>query len=101
MISGQSAGMNRRPTAMSYQPSNSPESPRTTTQSPELYRSSRERSSFSETPDSMIMIQRTYNFAGKVYTEQKLVHRDSAEAKLYFASQKDTTQKEPDMVVKP
>jgi hypothetical protein len=100
MISGQSAGMDR-PTDMLYQPSNSLESHRTTTQSPELYRSPREHSSLSETPDSMIMIQRKYNFAGKVYTEQKLVHRDSAEAKLYFASQKDTTQKEPEMVVKP
>ncbi|PQE09886.1 swr1-complex 5 protein [Rutstroemia sp. NJR-2017a BVV2] len=99
---------------MLYQPSNTPEPPRTTTRnidngvagygnskSPELHRSSRERSSFSGAPDSMIMIQRTYNFAGKVYTEQKLVHRDSAEAKLYFAAQKDTAQKEPEMMVKP
>ncbi|KAJ8120824.1 hypothetical protein ONZ43_g2570 [Nemania bipapillata] len=37
-------------------------------------------------PD-MIKIRRTYNFAGKVHTEEKLVARDSAEAKLYFASQ--------------
>jgi hypothetical protein len=37
-------------------------------------------------PDSMIMIQRTYNFAGQVHTEQKLVPRDSAEAKLFLAS---------------
>lgn len=37
-------------------------------------------------PDSMIMIKRTYNFAGQVHTEQKLVPRDSAEAKLYLAS---------------
>ncbi|KAI0879760.1 bucentaur or craniofacial development-domain-containing protein [Hypoxylon argillaceum] len=39
-----------------------------------------------DTPD-MIKIKRTYNFAGKVHTEEKLVARDSAEAKLYFASQ--------------
>jgi hypothetical protein len=38
-------------------------------------------------PDSMIMINRTYNFAGQVHTEQKLVPRDSAEAKLFLASQ--------------
>ncbi|PQE23413.1 SWR1-complex 5 protein [Rutstroemia sp. NJR-2017a BBW] len=78
-----------------------PEPSRTTSQSPELHRNSRERSSFNGAPESMVMIQRTYNFAGKVYTEQKLVHRDSAEAKLYFASQKDIAQKEPEMLVKP
>ena len=38
-------------------------------------------------PDSMIMIRRTYNFAGQVHTEQKLVPRGSAEAKLFLASQ--------------
>lgn len=36
---------------------------------------------------AMIRIKRTYNFAGRVHTEEKLVHRDSAEAKLYLASQ--------------
>jgi hypothetical protein len=35
----------------------------------------------------MIRIKRTYNFAGRVHTEEKLVPRDSAEAKLYLASQ--------------
>ncbi|KAH7041222.1 bucentaur or craniofacial development-domain-containing protein [Microdochium trichocladiopsis] len=35
---------------------------------------------------AMIKIKRTYNFAGKVHTEEKLVARDSAEAKLYIAS---------------
>lgn len=34
----------------------------------------------------MIRIRRTYNFAGKLHTEEKLVPRDSAEAKLYLAS---------------
>ncbi|KAI1180343.1 bucentaur or craniofacial development-domain-containing protein [Nemania sp. FL0916] len=34
----------------------------------------------------MIKIKRTYNFAGKVHTEEKLVARDSAEAQLYLAS---------------
>ncbi|KAI1265105.1 bucentaur or craniofacial development-domain-containing protein [Xylariaceae sp. FL1019] len=38
-------------------------------------------------PSEMIKIKRTYNFAGKVHTEEKLVPRDSAEAKLYVASQ--------------
>lgn len=33
------------------------------------------------------MIKRTYNFAGKVHTEQKLVPRSSAEAKLYLSTQ--------------
>ncbi|KAF9874129.1 swr1p complex component [Colletotrichum karsti] len=37
-------------------------------------------------PSEMIRIKRTYNFAGKVQTEEKLVARDSAEAKLYLAS---------------
>jgi hypothetical protein len=37
----------------------------------------------------MVMIKRTYNFAGKVHTEQKLVPRNSAEAKLFLASQPD------------
>lgn len=39
---------------------------------------------------TMIRIKRTYNFAGRVHTEEKLVHRDSAEAKLYLASQSQT-----------
>ncbi|KAL2164651.1 hypothetical protein VTH06DRAFT_3868 [Thermothelomyces fergusii] len=42
------------------------------------------------TPDKpevadLIRIKRTYNFAGKVHMEEKLVPRDSAEAKLYLA----------------
>ncbi|KAK2591843.1 swr complex subunit [Conoideocrella luteorostrata] len=37
-------------------------------------------------PDT-IRIKRTYNFAGRVHTEEKVVARDSAEAKLYLASQ--------------
>ncbi|ROW12171.1 hypothetical protein VMCG_00128 [Cytospora schulzeri] len=38
-------------------------------------------------PGEMIKIKRTYNFAGKVHTEEKLVPRESAEARLYLASQ--------------
>ncbi|CAM1505306.1 Fc.00g109430.m01.CDS01 [Cosmosporella sp. VM-42] len=41
----------------------------------------------SDDPSAMIRIKRAYNFAGKVHTEEKLVARDSAEAKLYLASQ--------------
>lgn len=37
--------------------------------------------------DDMIMIQRTYNFAGKIHVEEKLVQRDSAEARLWLQSQ--------------
>lgn len=37
-------------------------------------------------PLSMIKIKRTYNFAGKVHTEEKMVPRDSAEAKVYLTS---------------
>ncbi|GJC95150.1 bucentaur or craniofacial development [Colletotrichum higginsianum] len=37
-------------------------------------------------PAETIRIKRTYNFAGKVHTEEKLVARSSAEAKLYLAS---------------
>ncbi|KAH8128623.1 hypothetical protein FP744_10008495 [Trichoderma asperellum] len=40
-----------------------------------------------EDESSMVRIKRTYNFAGRVHTEEKLVPRDSAEAKLYLASQ--------------
>lgn len=35
---------------------------------------------------ALIKIKRTYNFAGKVHTEEKVVPRDSAEAKVYLAS---------------
>jgi len=39
-----------------------------------------------DTKSEQVRIKRTYNFAGKVHTEEKLVARDSAEAKLYLAS---------------
>lgn len=58
--------------------------------SPARRQESREPSTLSDGPESMIMIKRTYNFAGKVHIEQKLVSRNSAEAKLYLASQKDS-----------
>ncbi|PSR94417.1 bucentaur or craniofacial development-domain-containing protein [Coniella lustricola] len=46
-------------------------------------------------PDEMIKIKRTYNFAGKVHTEEKLVARDSAEARLYLASKKTSDPNAP------
>lgn len=44
----------------------------------------------SEGAGSMIMIKQTYNFAGKVHSVEKLVPRNSAEAKLFLASQTET-----------
>lgn len=43
-------------------------------------------------PSEMVKIKRTYKFAGKTHTEEKLVQRDSAEARLYLASLKDKDQ---------
>ena len=40
----------------------------------------------SDDPSNLVRIRRTYNFAGQVHTEEKLVPRDSAEAKLFIAS---------------
>lgn len=37
-------------------------------------------------PTEMVKIRRTYKFAGDVTTEEKMVPKDSAEAKLYFTS---------------
>lgn len=54
--------------------------------------------------EPMIMIKRSYNFAGKVHTEQKLVPRHSAEAKLYLASQSansSTAEEAPSLFAKP
>ncbi|KAK4192006.1 bucentaur or craniofacial development-domain-containing protein [Podospora australis] len=52
----------------------------------------------------LIRIKHTYNFAGKVHTEEKLVPRDSAEAKLYLAENpplpSDDTPPEPKRVLK-
>lgn len=39
-----------------------------------------------------IKIKRTYNFAGKVHTEEKVVARESAEAQLYLAELGDNTE---------
>lgn len=40
-------------------------------------------------PNDTILIKRTYNFAGKIHTEEKLVARTSAEAKLYLSQNPD------------
>merc|ERR1712093_866740 len=67
--------------------SSSPETRQTTVAIPNgRIEASRSPSTLSDGPDSMIMIKRTYNFAGKVHTEQRLVPRNSAEAKLYLAT---------------
>ncbi|KAL5354530.1 swr complex subunit [Pseudogymnoascus australis] len=47
------------------------------------------------TGDDTVTIQRTYNFAGKVHTETKVVPRDSAEARLYLASNPTTATDAP------
>jgi hypothetical protein len=39
--------------------------------------------------EQMIKIKRTYKFAGEMITEEKLVPKDSAEAKLFLAESKD------------
>lgn len=43
----------------------------------------------------MITIKRTYNFAGETTTEEKLVPRESAEARLYLSSKPDNVPKSP------
>lgn len=45
-----------------------------------------------EQDDEMVTITRNYDFAGQKVTEEKRVHRDSAEAKLYFATQQQSGQ---------
>ncbi|KAF4944406.1 hypothetical protein FGADI_12716 [Fusarium gaditjirri] len=55
----------------------------------ELNDSTKEKSNstISDPSSTMVRIKRTYNFAGRIHIEEKLVPRDSAEAKLYLASQ--------------
>ncbi|KAG4434237.1 hypothetical protein IFR05_010279 [Cadophora sp. M221] len=92
MISGKPAAPEPKPiteltSLLSPNRSTSPESRRTTVLSPSgRIEASRSPSTLSEGPDSMVMIKRTYNFAGKVHTEQRLVARNSAEAKLFLAT---------------
>ena len=47
------------------------------------------QSTQSKYPAEMIKIKRTYKFAGDVITEEKLVPKDSAEAKVFLAGGKD------------
>lgn len=46
--------------------------------------------------EETITIKRTYNFAGTTTTEEKLVPKDSAEARLYLASQASASKPDPD-----
>ncbi|OJZ89615.1 hypothetical protein ASPFODRAFT_58307 [Aspergillus luchuensis CBS 106.47] len=39
--------------------------------------------------EEMVKIKRTYKFAGEMITEEKIVPKDSAEAKLFLAGEKD------------
>ena len=48
-----------------------------------------------EVSADMIAIKRTYNFAGETTTEEKLVPRESAEARLYLSSNPDNVPKPP------
>ncbi|KAM0127041.1 hypothetical protein ACHAO1_009730 [Botrytis cinerea] len=106
MISGNPIPSSSTEPKPSSQATNTSTSPKTGRKSPELHRGTRERNNFNDGPDSMVMIKRTYNFAGKVVTEQKLVPKDSAEAKLFLASQESAAKegeagKETELFVKP
>lgn len=46
-------------------------------------------------PDDMISIKRTYNFAGITTVEEKLVPKDSAEARHYLSSQASAPKPDP------
>ncbi|KAH8699152.1 bucentaur or craniofacial development-domain-containing protein [Talaromyces proteolyticus] len=46
--------------------------------------------------EDLIKIKRTYKFAGQIHTEEKLVARDSAEAKLYLAETANGEKGTPD-----
>lgn len=48
--------------------------------------------------EDMIKIKRTYKFAGEIHTEEKLVPRDSAEAKLYLAETAGAKPSDPEDV---
>jgi hypothetical protein len=48
-----------------------------------------------EDSDGLITIKRSYDFAGQKVTEEKRVHKDSAEAKLFLANNDPTKQTKP------
>jgi hypothetical protein len=48
-----------------------------------------------EDSDGLITIKRSYDFAGQKVTEEKRVHKDSAEAKLFLANNDPTKQIKP------
>jgi hypothetical protein len=93
-------------TTSSPSKSTSPTAKRTNLTVPESERNStRSPSILNDGPDAMILIKRSYTFAGKVHHEQKLVPRHSAEAKLFLASQTSipspTTEAPSDTFIKP
>lgn len=45
--------------------------------------------------DDMVAIKRTYDFAGQTITEEKRVHKTSAEAKLYLSTSNSSNQAKP------
>lgn len=45
--------------------------------------------------NNMVAIKRTYEFAGETITEEKLVPKASAEARLYFQSEQNNLPKQP------
>lgn len=61
-----------------------------------------DRTGKTETPkvdedlDDMVTIKRTYDFAGQTVTEEKRVHKTSAEARLFLASNNPSKQVKPD-----
>jgi Bucentaur or craniofacial development len=76
--------------AVNADPAREKESPSNTTTIADMPSSSAEGG-----PDNMIIIHRTYNFAGKVHTEEKMVARDSAEARLWLQSQPSEAHSQP------
>jgi len=64
---------------------------------------SKANNKLSSDDDTMITINRTYNFAGKVHVEEKTIPRDSAEARLWLESQSadDTNQLKINTQTKP
>lgn len=49
-------------------------------------RDTKDKPRHSQHPDQMIKIKRTYKFAGEMITEEKVVPKDSAEAKAFLSS---------------
>ncbi|CAG8970723.1 hypothetical protein HYALB_00001505, partial [Hymenoscyphus albidus] len=76
-----------QPQPSSPKASNGPELKRTNISPAVKERNLRSPSTINDGPHSMILIKRSYHFAGKLHHEQKLVPKSSAEARLFLASQ--------------